>query len=86
MPKRVTSLRNPFPRHSARTTQPLLKKCRSSGEPLANTVYDLTGPRLEPQIFRSGDECVTARLTGQFCLLLYIFCLLVLISIQSVTK
>ena len=35
MPKRVTSLRGPSPRHCARATQLLSKKCCSSGEPLA---------------------------------------------------
>ena len=25
-----------------------------------NTVFDLTGPRYEPQTYRSRDECVTA--------------------------
>ena len=30
-----------------------------------NTVYDLTGPRFEPQTFRSRDERVTARPTGR---------------------
>ena len=34
-PKRVTSLRGPSPRHCARATQLLSKKCRSGGEPLA---------------------------------------------------
>ena len=34
-PKRVTSLRGPSPRHSARATQLLSKKCCSGGEPLA---------------------------------------------------
>ena len=34
-PKRVTSLRGPSLRHCARATQPLSKKCRSGGEPLA---------------------------------------------------
>ena len=34
-PKLVTSLRVPFPRHCARATQLLSKKCCSGGEPLA---------------------------------------------------
>ena len=34
MPKRVTSLRGPSPRHCARAAK-LLLKCRSSGVPLA---------------------------------------------------
>ena len=34
-PKRVTSWRGPSPRHCARATQFLSKKCRSGGEPLA---------------------------------------------------
>ena len=34
-PKRVTSWRGPSPRHCARATQLLSKKCRSGGEPLA---------------------------------------------------
>ena len=34
-PKRVTSWRGPSPRHCARATQLLWKKCRSGGEPLA---------------------------------------------------
>ena len=34
-PKRVTSLRGPSPRHCARATQLLSKKCCSGGEPLA---------------------------------------------------
>ena len=34
-PKRVTSLWGPSPRHCARATQLLSKKCRSGGEPLA---------------------------------------------------
>ena len=33
---------------------------------VGNTVSDLTGPRFEPQISRSGDERVTARPTGRF--------------------
>ena len=33
--KRVSSLRGPFPRHCARATQLLSKKCRSGGKPLA---------------------------------------------------
>ena len=32
---------------------------------VGNTVSDLTGPRFEPQIFRSRDERVTARTTGR---------------------
>ena len=34
-PKRVTSLRDPSPRHCDQATQLLSKKCRSGGEPLA---------------------------------------------------
>ena len=34
-PKRVTSLRGPSQRHSARATQLLLKKCSSGGKQLA---------------------------------------------------
>ena len=34
-PKLVTSLRGPSPRHCARATQLLSKKCRSRGESLA---------------------------------------------------
>ena len=34
-PKRETSWRGPSPRHCARATQLLSKKCRSGGEPLA---------------------------------------------------
>ena len=34
-PKRVASLRGPSPRHCARETQLLLKKCRSGDEPLS---------------------------------------------------
>ena len=58
--KRVTSLRGPSPRHCTRTTQLLLKKCRRDSKPFAggNTVSDITGPRYEPQTFRSRDECV----------------------------
>jgi len=32
-PKRVTSLRSPSPRHSAKTTQLFLRRCWSGGEP-----------------------------------------------------
>ena len=64
-PKRVTSWRGPSPRHCARATQLLSKKCRSSGEPLA-TLSDLTGPRFEPQTSRFRDERVTARPTGRY--------------------
>ena len=39
--KRVTSLRGPSPRHYARETQLLSKKCGSGGEPLA-TLSNLT--------------------------------------------
>ena len=35
MPKRVTSWRDPSPRHRARATHLLSKKRRSAGEPLA---------------------------------------------------
>ena len=34
-PKRITSWRGPSPRHCARATQLLSKKCHSGGEPLA---------------------------------------------------
>ena len=34
-PERVTSWRGPSPRHCARATQLLSKKCRNGGEPLA---------------------------------------------------
>ena len=64
-PERVTSWRGPSPRHCARATQLLSKKCRNGGEPLA-TVSDLTGPRFEPQTSRSRDERVTARPIGRF--------------------
>ena len=63
-PKRVTSWRGPSPRHCAWVTQLLSKKCRSGGEPLATLVSNLTGPRFEPQTYRSRDERVTARPTG----------------------
>ena len=39
-PKRVTSLRGPYPRHCARVTQLLSKKCRSGGELLV-TLYPI---------------------------------------------
>ena len=32
---------------------------------VGNTVFDLTGPRFEPQISRSRDEGVTARSSGR---------------------
>ena len=32
---------------------------------VGNTVSDLTGPRFEPQTYRSTDECVTARPPGR---------------------
>ena len=32
---------------------------------VGNTVFDLTGPRFEPQTSRSRDERVTARPTGR---------------------
>ena len=65
-PKRVTSRRGASPRHCARATQLLSTTCRSSGEPLATLVSDLTGLRFEPQTYRSRDERVTARLTGRW--------------------
>ena len=40
-------------------TQLFWKKCRSGGEPLA-TLFDLNGPRFEPQTSRSKDELVAA--------------------------
>ena len=61
-PKRVTSWRGPFPRHCARATQLLSKKCRSGGEPLATLC--LIRPALDPQTSRSRDERVTARPSG----------------------
>ena len=45
--------------------QLLSKKCRSGGEPLANTVIDLNRLRLEPQTSFSINERVTARPTGR---------------------
>ena len=39
-----------------RATQLLPKKSRSGG----NSVFDLTGPRFEPQIFRSRDEHINS--------------------------
>ena len=59
-PKRVTSLQGPSPRHCARATQLLSKKCCSGGEPLA-TLSDLTGTGFEAQTSHSRDERVTAR-------------------------
>ena len=46
-------------------TQHLLKNRQSGGEPLA-TLFDLTGPRFEPQTSLSRDERVTARPTSRF--------------------
>ena len=46
MLKHVTSLRGPSPRHCARATLLIFKKCRDSGEPLA-TLSDLTGTRFD---------------------------------------
>ena len=34
---------------------------------VGNTMFDLTGPRYEPQTSRYGDERVTARPTSRFC-------------------
>ena len=68
-PKRVTSLQSPPPRHCARATQLLSKKCCSNGYAVPN----LIGPRFEPQTSRFRDERVTARLTGWYELIvLYI--------------
>ena len=55
-------MRGPSPRHCARATQlqtfeEILQRFRAVG----NTVSDLTGPRFEPQPYRSRDEHVTAR-------------------------
>ena len=44
----------------ARATHIILKKCRRRGEASA-TLFDLTGPRFEPQAYRSRDERATAR-------------------------
>ena len=50
MQKRITSWRNPSPRHCARAIQILSTKCCSGGELLA-TVSDLTDPRnLRPTV------------------------------------
>ena len=71
MMKRVTSLGGQSPRHYYRAIKLLLKKCRSLIT-VGNTVFDLTGPRFEPQTSRSRDERVTARPTGQLGFRLYI--------------
>ena len=44
----------------------MLQQWRAVG----NTVFDLTGPRYEPQASRSRDERVTARPTGQILFLI----------------
>ena len=44
---------------NANLFEEMLQQWRTVG----NTVSGLTGPRFEPQIFRSGDERVTARPT-----------------------
>ena len=68
MSKRVTSWRGPSPHHWAQTTQHILKKCRSGGEPLA-TLSDLTSLRFEPQTSRSRDEPLPLdQLAGYFVL------------------
>ena len=33
---------------------------------VSSAVFDLIGPRFEPQTYRFRDECVTARPTGRF--------------------
>ena len=58
-PMRVTSWRGSFPRHYARATHLLSKKCRSVG----NTMSNLTGPRFDSLTFRFRDKRVTARPT-----------------------
>ena len=65
-PKRVTSLRGPYPRHCARATQVFSKKrCKTKKQwrAVGDTVPNLNGLRLEPQTSRSRDERVTARPT-----------------------
>ena len=44
-PKRVTSLHGPSPRHCARATLILSKKCRSGGEPLATLMCFISSAR-----------------------------------------
>ena len=56
-PKRATILRGSSPRQCARATQILSQQWLAVG----STVFDLTGPRFEPQTSRSRDERVTAR-------------------------
>ena len=56
---RITSL------HLGNTSafKEMLKRWQAIG----NTTSDLTGLRFELQVYRSGDERVTARPTGRYC-------------------
>ena len=71
-PKRVTSLPGPSPRHCVLAVQ-LWKKCCCVG----NTVFDLTGPRFEPQTSCSKDERVNARPNNCSVSIFYFFVMFV---------
>ena len=55
-PKRVTSLRGPYPHHCARTIQVLLEEMSQQWRVVGNTVSDLTGPRFKLQSFHSDTN------------------------------
>ena len=64
--KRVTSWRaGPISALLRRATQLLSKKWSQWWRAVGNSVFNLTGPRFEPQISRSRDERVTIRPNGQ---------------------
>ena len=59
-PKRVMSLRGPSPCHCAQATQlRAFEEVSQRWRAVGNTVFDLTGPRFEPQTSHSRDERVT---------------------------
>ena len=69
-PKRVTSLRGPSPRHCARATQLLSKKCCSGGEPLAALclIWPARDLNLKPPAPET-NALPLDQLAGFFCLL-----------------
>ena len=62
--KLVISLQGSPPRHCAQATQILLKNAVAVASRQQH-VYNLTGPKFEPQTFRSKNERVIARPTDR---------------------